>query len=126
SSSDPARCGAPIRATHSKSQPAMTDPKPAAYAGPQRVFSGVQPSGDLHLGNYLGALVKFVALQDQMECIYCVVDLHAITAWQEPARLTAQTRKIAAAYIAAGVDPAKAIIFPQSPVSGHAQLAAIL
>ncbi|HEX3407812.1 MAG TPA: tryptophan--tRNA ligase, partial [Caulobacteraceae bacterium] len=101
----------------------MTDQKPAAYAGPQRVFSGVQPSGDLHLGNYLGALVKFVALQDQMECVYCVVDLHAITLWQEPARLTAQTREIAAAYIAAGVDPKKAIIFPQSAVSGHAELA---
>ena len=80
----------------------MTDPKPAAaYAGPKRVFSGVQPSGDLHLGNYLGALVKFVALQDEMECLYCVVDLHAITQWQEPAKLTAQTREIAAAYLAA-------------------------
>jgi tryptophanyl-tRNA synthetase len=101
----------------------MTDPKPAAYAGPQRVFSGVQPSGDLHLGNYLGALVKFVALQDQMQCIYCVVDLHAITQWQAPARLTAQTREIAAAYLAAGVDPAKAIIFPQSAVPGHSELA---
>src|ERR1700742_926516 len=101
----------------------MTDPKPALYAGPKRVFSGVQPSGDLHLGNYLGALVKFVALQDQMQCIYCVVDLHAITQWQEPARLTAQTREIAAAYLAAGVDPAKAIIFPQSAVPGHTELA---
>lgn len=101
----------------------MTDPKPAAYAGPQRVFSGVQPSGDLHLGNYLGALVKFVAMQDRMECIYCVVDLHAITLWQEPARLTAQTREIAAAYLAAGVDPAKSIIFPQSAVPGHTELA---
>jgi len=101
----------------------MTDPMPAAYAGPQRVFSGVQPSGDLHLGNYLGALVKFVALQDAMECIYCVVDLHAITQWQQPARLTAQTREIAAAYLAAGVDPAKAIIFAQSAVPGHAELA---
>src|SRR5579871_4073256 len=101
----------------------MTDQKPAAYTGPKRVFSGVQPSGDLHLGNYLGALVKFVALQDQMECIYCVVDLHAITQWQAPARLTAQTREIAAAYIAAGVDPRKAIIFPQSAVPGHSELA---
>ena len=112
--------GAPRRALAPSSQEpkSMTDPKPAAYAGPQRVFSGVQPSGDLHLGNYLGALVKFVALQDQMECLYCVVDLHAITQWQEPARLTAQTREIAAAYIAAGVDPAKAIIFPQSAVPG--------
>ena len=101
----------------------MTDHTPVAYAGPQRVLSGVQPSGDLHLGNYLGALVKFVALQDQMECLYCVVDLHAITQWQEPAKLTAQTREIAAAYIAAGVDPKKAIIFPQSAVREHTELA---
>jgi tryptophanyl-tRNA synthetase len=102
----------------------MTDPKPAAaYAGPKRVFSGVQPSGDLHLGNYLGALVKFVALQDEAECLYCVVDQHAITQWQEPAKLTAQTREIAAAYLAAGVDPAKAIIFPQSAVPAHTELA---
>ncbi|HUO11808.1 MAG TPA: tryptophan--tRNA ligase [Caulobacteraceae bacterium] len=101
----------------------MTDPKPAAYVGPQRVFSGVQPSGDLHLGNYLGALVKFVALQDRMQCLYCVVDLHAITAWQEPAKLRAQIREIAAAYLAAGVDPTKAIIFPQSAVGAHAELA---
>ncbi|HEY1926461.1 MAG TPA: tryptophan--tRNA ligase [Caulobacteraceae bacterium] len=101
----------------------MSDTPPEAYEGPQRVFSGVQPSGALHLGNYLGALVKFVALQEQMECLYCVVDLHAITAWQDPAALAAQTREIAAAYIAAGVDPARAIIFPQSAVSGHAELA---
>ncbi|HZL00948.1 MAG TPA: tryptophan--tRNA ligase [Caulobacteraceae bacterium] len=89
----------------------------------RRVLSGVQPSGALHLGNYLGALVKFVALQEQAECLYCVVDLHAITAWQDPARLAAQTREIVAAYIAAGVDPARAIIFPQSAVPEHAQLA---
>jgi len=101
----------------------MTDPKPAPYAGAKRVFSGVQPSGDLHLGNYLGALVKFVAMQDEAECLYCVVDQHAITQWQEPAKLTAQTREIAAAYLAAGVDPAKAIIFPQSAVPQHAELA---
>jgi len=101
----------------------MTDLPPPAYSGPDRVLSGVQPSGALHLGNYLGALVKFVALQDKMECLYCVVDLHAITAWQDPAALTAQTREIAAAYIAAGVDPARAIIFPQSAVSAHAELA---
>jgi tryptophanyl-tRNA synthetase len=87
------------------------------------VFSGVQPSGDLHLGNYLGALVKFVALQHEMDCIFCVVDLHAITQWQDPARLTAQTREIAAAYLAAGIDPAKSIIFPQSAVGAHAELA---
>jgi tryptophanyl-tRNA synthetase len=101
----------------------MTDIAGEAYQGQRRVLSGVQPSGALHLGNYLGALVKFVALQDQMQCLYCVVDLHAITAWQDPALLAAQTREIAAAYIAAGVDPAKAIIFPQSAVSGHAELA---
>ena len=101
----------------------MTDQPSAAYAGPRRVLSGIQPSGALHLGNYLGALVKFVALQRQMECLFCVVDLHAITAWQDPAQLTAQTREIAAAYIAAGVDPAKATVFPQSAVPEHAQLA---
>lgn len=101
----------------------MTEaPSPAA----PRVFSGVQPSGALHLGNYLGALVKFVALQETMQCLYCVVDLHAITAWQDPAALAAQTREIAAAYIAAGVDPAKVVIFPQSAVHEHAELAWIL
>jgi tryptophanyl-tRNA synthetase len=100
----------------------MTD-TPLTYApATPRVLSGVQPSGALHLGNYLGALVKFVALQDRMDCLYCVVDLHAITAWQDPAALTAQTREIAAAYLAAGVDPAKAAIFPQSAVPEHAQL----
>ena len=104
----------------------MTDTLPHSYAGPARVFSGVQPSGALHLGNYLGALVKFVALQHQMQCLYCVVDMHAITAWQDPAHLMAQTREIAAAYLAAGVDPGKAIIFPQSAVTEHAELAWIL
>ena len=104
----------------------MTDTPEPSHAGPARVFSGVQPSGALHLGNYLGALVKFVALQRERECLFCVVDLHAITAWQDPAALAAQTREIAAAYIAAGVDPARAIIFPQSAVSGHAELAWIL
>ncbi len=89
----------------------------------KRVFSGIQPSGDLHLGNYLGALVKFVALQDEAECLYCVVDLHAITAWQEPSALASQTREIAAAYLAAGVDPKKAIIFAQSQAPQHAELA---
>ena len=106
----------------------MTEPVTAAapvpvYTGPSRVLSGVQPSGALHLGNYLGALTKFVALQDQTECFFCVVDLHAITVWQDPAKLTAQTREIAAAYLAAGVDPAKAAIFPQSAVRAHAELA---
>jgi len=96
--------------------------EPATSTHKRRVLSGVQPSGDLHLGNYLGALVKFVALQDQMECLFCVVDLHALTAWQDPAKLVGQTREIAAAYIAAGVDPKKAIIFPQSAVREHVEL----
>ena len=103
----------------------MTD-QPTAYTGPQRVLSGVQPSGALHLGNYLGALVKFARMQHEMDCLFCVVDLHAITVWQDPAQLAAQTREIAAAYIAAGVDPSKAAIFPQSAVTAHAELGWIL
>jgi tryptophanyl-tRNA synthetase len=95
-------------------------PSPGAA---QRVLSGVQPSGALHLGNYLGALVKFVDLQRQMDCLYCVVDLHAITAPQDPKLLADQTREIAAAYMAAGVDPKVATIFPQSAVPQHAELA---
>jgi tryptophanyl-tRNA synthetase len=94
-----------------------------AYAGHQRVFSGMQPTGGLHLGNYLGALVKFVRLQDLHECIYCVVDLHAITIEHDPKTLQQQCREVAAAYIAAGVDPKKAIIFVQSAVPAHAELA---
>ncbi|MEO8813089.1 MAG: tryptophan--tRNA ligase [Caulobacteraceae bacterium] len=101
----------------------MSDLTPSPYTGPSRVLSGIQPSGDLHLGNYLGAIVKFVALQHRMECLFCVVDLHAITAWQDPRALRRQTREIAAAYLAAGVDPAVAIIFPQSAVREHAELA---
>ncbi len=101
----------------------MTDTSPDSYAGAQRVLSGVQPSGALHLGNYLGALKKFVPLQDRMECFFCVVDMHAITQWQDPAQLVAQTREIAAAYIAAGVDPQRATIFVQSSVPAHAELA---
>ncbi|WP_196260394.1 tryptophan--tRNA ligase [Pelagibacterium limicola] len=88
-----------------------------------RVFSGIKPSGDLHLGNYLGAIRRFVPLQDQMPCIYCVVDMHAITVWQDPADLKRWTYEIAAAYIAAGVDPEKSIIFNQSQVAEHAELA---
>ena len=94
-----------------------------AYNGPQRVFSGMQPSGSLHLGNYLGALKKFVALQDDHDCLYCIVDQHAVTVWQDPAELANQTRHIAAAYLAAGVDPSKAIIYAQSGVRGHTELA---
>jgi len=94
-----------------------------AYQGPQRVFSGVQPTGSLHLGNYLGALKKFVALQDDHDCLYCIVDLHAITVWQDPKDLAQQTRHIAAAFLASGVDPDKAIIYAQSGVRAHSELA---
>jgi tryptophanyl-tRNA synthetase len=89
----------------------------------QRVFSGVQPTGNLHLGNYLGAVVKFVALQDLYDCIYCVVDMHAITVWQDPTELPRATREVTAAFIACGIDPKKHIVFNQSQVSGHAELA---
>jgi len=89
----------------------------------ERVFSGVQPTGNLHLGNYLGAIVKFVALQEKYDCIYCVVDLHAITVWQDPAELPKATREVTAAYIACGIDPKKNIIFNQSQVAEHAELA---
>ncbi|MGV8841048.1 MAG: tryptophan--tRNA ligase [Bauldia sp.] len=88
-----------------------------------RVFSGVQPTGNLHLGNYLGAITRFVAMQETHECIYCVVDLHAITVWQDPVELTKNTREVTAAFIAAGIDPRKHIVFNQSQVSGHAELA---
>ncbi|MDX7951886.1 tryptophan--tRNA ligase [Lichenihabitans sp. Uapishka_5] len=87
------------------------------------VFSGVQPTGNLHLGNYLGAIQRFVALQDSHDCMYCVVDLHAITVPQDPAELRRTTREVAAAFMAAGVDATKHIIFNQSRVSGHAELA---
>jgi tryptophanyl-tRNA synthetase len=89
----------------------------------ERVFSGVQPTGNLHLGNYLGAITKFVALQDTHDCIYCVVDLHAITVWQDPTELPRATREVTAAFIASGIDPKKHIIFNQSQVAEHAELA---
>jgi len=101
----------------------MTDQAPAPFAGKPRVLSGVQPSGALHLGNYLGALVKFARLQSEFETFIFVADMHAITAWQEPAKLAAQTREIAAAYLAAGLDPAQATLFPQSMVPEHVELA---
>ncbi len=88
-----------------------------------RVFSGIKPSGDLHLGNYLGAIRRFVPLQKTHACIYCVVDLHAITVWQDPEDLKRGTYEIAAAYLAAGVDPKEHIIFNQSQVVEHAELA---
>jgi tryptophanyl-tRNA synthetase len=89
----------------------------------ERVFSGVQPTGNLHLGNYLGAITKFVALQDTYDCIYCVVDMHAITVWQEPAELAHATREVTAAFLACGIDPKKNIVFNQSQVAEHAELA---
>ena len=93
-----------------------------------RVFSGIQPSGGLTLGNYLGAMRRFVDWQDRglkegFETIFCMVDLHAITVWQDPAALRRQTRELAAAYIASGLDPEKSILFNQSQVPEHAQLA---
>jgi tryptophanyl-tRNA synthetase len=89
----------------------------------ERVFSGVQPTGNLHLGNYLGAITKFVALQDRYDCIYCVVDMHAITVWQDPSELARATREVTAAFIACGIDPKKHIVFNQSQVAEHAELA---
>ncbi len=89
----------------------------------QRVFSGVQPTGNLHLGNYLGAIVNFVKLQDQYDCIYCVVDMHAITTWQEPVELKRTIREVTAAFLACGIDPKRHILFNQSQVAEHAELA---
>ena len=89
----------------------------------ERVFSGVQPTGNLHLGNYLGAIKRFVELQDRYDCIYCVVDLHAITVWQDPAELPKATREVIAAFIACGIDSKKHIVFNQSQVAEHAELA---
>src|SRR6185503_11685339 len=88
-----------------------------------RVFSGVQPTGNLHLGNYLGAITRFVALQAEHDCLYCVVDLHAITVFQDPDELKHNTREVTAAFIASGIDPTRHVIFNQSQVSGHAELA---
>src|SRR5690349_17084021 len=93
----------------------------------EKVFSGVQPTGNLHLGNYLGAIVNFVKMQQTHDCIYCVVDMHAITqgvdVWGGPAELARNTREVTAAFIAAGIDPKKHIVFNQSQVPGHAELA---
>ncbi len=89
----------------------------------KRIFSGIQPTGNLHLGNYLGAIRNWVRLQDDYDCIFCIVDLHAITAWQDPKELRANTREVTAGLVAAGVDPKSNIIFNQSQVSGHSELA---
>jgi tryptophanyl-tRNA synthetase len=91
-----------------------------------RFFSGIQPTGNLHLGNYLGAIRNWVALQHDYECIFCIVDLHALTLPQDPDELRQSTREVTAAYIAAGIDPERCIIFNQSMVSAHAELAWLL
>ncbi len=91
-----------------------------------RVFSGMQPTGNLHLGNYLGAMLNWIHMQDTHECIYCVVDMHAITVWQEPKDLRRAIVDVTAAYLACGLDPRKSIIFNQSQVPEHAELAWIL
>ena len=91
-----------------------------------RVFSGIQPTGSLHLGNYLGALTKFVAMQHDYECIYCIVDLHAVTMPYRPDELRSSTREVAAGFLAAGVDPGRCIIFNQSRVRMQSQLAWML
>ena len=90
------------------------------------VFSGVQPTGNLHLGNYLGALKRFVLFQKEMDCIYCVVDLHAITIFQQPSQLKENILETTAGFLATGLNEEKSIIFNQSSVSGHAELAWIL
>jgi len=89
----------------------------------ERIFSGIQPTGNLHLGNYLGAVRNWVNLQNDFECLFCVVDMHAITVFQDPAELRDSTREVAAAMLASGVDPKNHIIFNQSQVPGHAELA---
>jgi tryptophanyl-tRNA synthetase len=91
-----------------------------------RIFSGIQPTGNLHLGNYLGAIRNWVALQHNFDCIFCIVDLHALTLPQDPDELRASTREVTAAYIAAGIDPEHCIIFNQSMIPAHVELAWLL
>ncbi|MBF0335236.1 MAG: tryptophan--tRNA ligase [Alphaproteobacteria bacterium] len=88
-----------------------------------RIFSGVQPTGNLHLGNYLGAIRNWVRLQSEYECVFCIVDMHAITVWQDPQGLRDHTREVTAGMLAAGVDPARNVVFNQSQVPAHAELA---
>jgi tryptophanyl-tRNA synthetase len=102
---------------------AARDRREPLMAFKELVFSGVQPTGNLHLGNYLGAITKFVALQQRYSCIYCVVDLHAITVWQDPAELRRNIREVTAAFMACGIDPKRHIVFNQSQVAEHAELA---
>jgi tryptophanyl-tRNA synthetase len=94
----------------------------ACMAFKERVFSGVQPTGNLHLGNYLGAIKRFAELQSNYDCIYCIVDLHALTMWQDPAELPLAIREVTAAFIACGIDPKKHIVFNQSQVAEHTEL----
>src|SRR3954453_19001857 len=119
-----------LRATRlAPPRPAVASDAPLSesFMFKQRVFSGGQPTGNLHLGNYLGAIKKFVALQEQFDCIYCVVDMHAITVpidvWGGPDGLRSPTREVTAAFIAAGIDPKRHIVFNQSQVAEHAELA---
>ncbi|MEO0363314.1 MAG: tryptophan--tRNA ligase [Pseudomonadota bacterium] len=105
----------------------MTEAATEARAFKRRVFSGVQPTGNLHLGNYLGAVKRFVEMQEEdYETIYCMVDLHAVTVWQEPAELRQAIRELAAAFMACGLDPEKSILFNQSQVPAHAQMGWLL
>ncbi len=92
----------------------------------KRVFSGVQPTGNIHIGNYLGAFKQFVQLQDEADCVYCIVDMHAITLPKDPAVLREATKNVAALYMAVGIDPKKSILFVQSDVSAHAELSWVL
>ena len=103
-----------------------TQQTPASAERKQTIFSGIQPSGSLTIGNYIGALRNFALLQDQYDCLYCVVDMHAITVRQDPAQLRRRCLEVAATYIACGLDPDKNIIYCQSHVSGHAELMWIL
>ena len=91
-----------------------------------KVFSGVQPTGNIHLGNYIGALRQFVELQEEMDCVYCIVDMHSITVPQDPEQLRKTTLDVAALYLAVGLDPKKATIFVQSTVPQHAELSWVL
>ena len=92
----------------------------------KRIFSGIQPSGELTLGSYMGAIKNWVALQDEYDCLYCIVDMHAITVRQEPAQLRRSTLELAALYIACGIDPEKCTLYVQSNVSAHAELTWVL
>src|SRR5918996_529692 len=93
----------PLRSGNKR--PLPSQPRRHKASPMKRIFSGVQPTGNLHLGNYLGAIRNFVRLQDSYHCIYCVVDLHAVTQWQDPKELRQHTREVTAAYLAAGIDP---------------------